>query len=168
MYKCTYHMYWQSTRCSKGKRLIYRVRTSNMSSFPKDWDTILWTFCIRPSSSRVDAIRQMNAPTNLTEVRRCIGMELLGRSILDLSSLISPMTDLLNLEFAWLRVNAQADAFVFSSYLPLLWFWHSMIHVNRCCKCKQAVLDSGQRVSRKQEKSTNQSHIVRENCLYRV
>ena len=67
---------------------------------------------IRPSSSRVDAIRQMETPTNLTELRRFIGMvNYLGRFIPDLASVISPMTDLLKSESAWLWENAQADAF---------------------------------------------------------
>ena len=49
---------------------------------------------IQPSSSRVDAIRQIETPTNLTELRRFIGMvNYLGRFIPDLASVISPMTD---------------------------------------------------------------------------
>ena len=64
---------------------------------------------IRPSGSRVDA---METPTNLTDLRRFIGMvNYLGRFIPDLTSLISPMTDLLKSEYAWLWENAQADAF---------------------------------------------------------
>ena len=57
---------------------------------------------IRPSGSRVDAIRQMETPTNLTELRRFIGMvNYLGRFIPDLATMISPMTDLLKSESAW-------------------------------------------------------------------
>lgn len=67
---------------------------------------------IRPSSSRVDAIRQMETPTNLTELRRFIGMvNYLGRFIPELASVISPMTDLLKSGSAWLWDQAQANAF---------------------------------------------------------
>lgn len=67
---------------------------------------------IRPSNSRVDAIRQMETPTNLTELRRFIGMvNYLGRFIPELASVISPMTDLLKSGSAWLWDQAQANAF---------------------------------------------------------
>lgn len=67
---------------------------------------------IQPSSSRVDAIRQIETPTNLTELRRFIGMvNYLGRFIPDLASVISPMTDLLKSGNAWLWDQAQANAF---------------------------------------------------------
>lgn len=67
---------------------------------------------IQPSSSQVDANRQIETPTNLTALRRFIGMvNYLGRFIPDLASVISPMTDLQKSGNAWLWDQAQANAF---------------------------------------------------------
>ena len=120
---------------------------------------------IRPSGSRVDA---METPTNLTDLRRFIGMvNYLGRFIPDLTSVISPMTDLLKSEYAWLWENAQADAF--SRVEQLLTSAPVMIHVNPLLLVQtHAVLDSGKLFSRKREKSTNQSHIVQKTFQYRA
>ena len=58
---------------------------------------------IRPSASRVEAIKEMTSPTNITELRRLVGMiNYLGRFIPDLASIISPMTDLFKAGNAWL------------------------------------------------------------------
>jgi hypothetical protein len=64
---------------------------------------------IQPSSSRVDSIKQMDTPTNLTKLRRFIGMiNYLGRFIPELAFVISPTTDLLKSGSGWLWDQANA------------------------------------------------------------
>ena len=83
---------------------------------------------IRPSASRVEAIKEMTSPTNITELRRLVGMiNYLGRFIPDLASVISPMTDLLKAGNAWLWDDAQETAFTRVKQLltcaPILTFY---------------------------------------------
>ena len=67
---------------------------------------------IEPSSGRVEAIQDMAPPTNVTELRRIVGMiNYLGRFIPRLASIIKPMTDLLKESNAWGWDTAQELAF---------------------------------------------------------
>ena len=67
---------------------------------------------ISPITERIKAIVDLPAPTNVTELRRVLGMiHHLGRFIPDLSSVLHPMTDLLKSEVAWVRDQKQEEAF---------------------------------------------------------
>ena len=67
---------------------------------------------IQPSAQRIAAIQDMAAPTNITELRRVIGMiNYLGRFVPRLASVITPMTDLLKEKNAWTWGSAQDVAF---------------------------------------------------------
>jgi hypothetical protein len=63
---------------------------------------------IRPSSDRIRAIRELKPPTNVAELRRLVGMvNYLGRFVPDLATVISPLTDLLKSNIAWVWDSAQ-------------------------------------------------------------
>ena len=67
---------------------------------------------IRPCESRLEAIRELRAPTNVTELRRVIGMiNYLGRFAPNLASVMSPLTELLKQENAWIWDEPQKRAF---------------------------------------------------------
>ena len=58
---------------------------------------------IRLCESRLEAIRELRAPTNVTELRRVIGMiNYLERFAPNLASVMSPLTELLKQENAWI------------------------------------------------------------------
>lgn len=67
---------------------------------------------IQPNADRVAAIRNMAPPTNVTELRRVIGMiNYLGRFVPNLASVMKPMSDLLKGTNAWTWDSAQDLAF---------------------------------------------------------
>ncbi|KAK3091772.1 hypothetical protein FSP39_022529 [Pinctada imbricata] len=57
---------------------------------------------VKPSYARIEAIRELPAPTNVTELRRIIGMiNYLGRFVPNMATIISPITELLKEDVAW-------------------------------------------------------------------
>ena len=67
---------------------------------------------ISPSKKRVRAIRELPAPTNVSELRRVIGMiNYLGRFVSDLSAVMHPMTDLLKADAVWSWDSPQVNTF---------------------------------------------------------
>jgi transposase InsO family protein len=67
---------------------------------------------ISPSVDRVKAIRELPAPTNVSELRRVVGMiNYLGRFMPELSSVMHPMTDLLKSDTVWTWDSPQVEAF---------------------------------------------------------
>ena len=56
---------------------------------------------VQPSPERIRAIREMPPPTNVAELRRIIGMiTYLGRFVPDLSTIMSPINNLLKSDTA--------------------------------------------------------------------
>ena len=67
---------------------------------------------IKPDPKKIEAILKMPEPTNTTELRRILGMvNFLGKYIPHLSSVLRPMTELLEKEKAWIWGPPQAKAF---------------------------------------------------------
>jgi transposase InsO family protein len=67
---------------------------------------------IRADKSKVEAINRMPAPTNVTEVRRFIGMGTqLGRFVPRLSEILQPLNDLLKNENDFIWESAQQKSF---------------------------------------------------------
>ena len=67
---------------------------------------------IRPSDEKVEAIRNMPEPKNITELKRILGMiNFLGRFIPSLSTILRPMTALLEKDKEWLWGEPQKQAF---------------------------------------------------------
>ncbi|XP_048756258.2 uncharacterized protein LOC125667020 [Ostrea edulis] len=67
---------------------------------------------IQPSADRIKAIKYMPSPNNVAELRRVVGMiNYLGRFLLNLATVISPMTDLFKTHIAWTWDYAQEEAF---------------------------------------------------------
>ena len=67
---------------------------------------------VHVNPEKVRAIRDLAAPTNLTELRRISGMiNYLGRFLPDLSTVMKPMTDLLKASSAWYWGPQQEDSF---------------------------------------------------------
>ncbi|KAK3101745.1 hypothetical protein FSP39_006077 [Pinctada imbricata] len=67
---------------------------------------------ILPRPQRLQAIQELPAPTDVSELRRTIGMIMyLGRFIPDLSSMIHLLTDLLKSDTAWTWDKPQTEAF---------------------------------------------------------
>ena len=57
---------------------------------------------VRPAREKVEAIVKLPAPSNVTELRRCLGMiNYLGRYIGNLASMAKPLNDLLRNDSAW-------------------------------------------------------------------
>ena len=66
---------------------------------------------IRPDPEKIAAILEMNEPGNLLELRRFLGMvNFLGRHLKNLSTVLNPLTELLNNDTAWTWGPAQRDA----------------------------------------------------------
>lgn len=66
---------------------------------------------IQIDPSKIDAITQMPDPTNITELRRFIGMvNFLGRHIPNLSTVMRPLSQLLEKEMAWGWGASQMEA----------------------------------------------------------
>nr|KAG5701917.1 hypothetical protein BaRGS_014982 [Batillaria attramentaria] len=67
---------------------------------------------VRPDPGKVEAIQQMAEPTNVAELRRVLGMiNFLGRHLQNLSTILQPMTELLEKDKAWFWGPAQKAAF---------------------------------------------------------
>ncbi|XP_062593536.1 uncharacterized protein K02A2.6-like [Saccostrea cucullata] len=67
---------------------------------------------ISPRPERVRAIRELAAPTNVTELKRILGMvNYLGRFLPNLSTVMHPLTDLLKSDSVWIWDNPQEEAF---------------------------------------------------------
>lgn len=79
---------------------------------------------IRPSSCQIVTIRQMEIPTNITELRIFIGMvNYLGRFVPELASVMSSMTDLLKSERVWFWDQAQANTYTRVKDAPVWAFY---------------------------------------------
>ena len=62
--------------------------------------------------SKVEAITQMEAPTNISEVSRFLGMvNQIGKYLPNLAQNSKPLRDLLNRDTAWIYGSAQKHAF---------------------------------------------------------
>lgn len=72
-------------------------------------------------------IKELDAPTNVNELRRVIGMvSYLGRFLSDLSTTMKPITDLLKPDIAWRWGLSQQNAFDVKEMLtktPVLAFY---------------------------------------------
>ena len=67
---------------------------------------------IKPDVSKINAIIEMAEPTNVTELRRILGMiNFLGKHVPHLSTTLRPMTELLEKDRAWLWGDQQTSAF---------------------------------------------------------
>ena len=67
---------------------------------------------VQPSREKVEAIVHLQAPENVAELRRCLGMvNYLGRYINNLASLAKPLNDLLRKDTAWAWGPQQERAF---------------------------------------------------------
>ena len=67
---------------------------------------------VSPDPAKISAVINMPAPTNVTELRRLLGMiNFLGRYIHNLSNLLRPMTELLEKDKEWIWGPSQEKAF---------------------------------------------------------
>ena len=67
---------------------------------------------VQPSRDKIDAIVNLQAPTNVTELRRCLGMfNYLGRYVSNLANMAKPLNDLLKKDNAWTWGPQQEKAF---------------------------------------------------------
>ena len=67
---------------------------------------------IHPDPGKVSAIKQMKAPTNITELRRFLGMlNQLGKFIPQLAEATKPLRELLSAKNQWLWSSSQQQAF---------------------------------------------------------
>ncbi|CAM5125493.1 unnamed protein product [Natator depressus] len=67
---------------------------------------------ISPSPDKVKAIQELNAPANVPELRRILGMvNYFGRYLQDLSTVTKPQNELLKSNTCWLRGPNQEIAF---------------------------------------------------------
>ena len=67
---------------------------------------------VSPSPTKVQAVNELEPPTNKTELQRVLGLiNYLGRFVDNLSTIISPMTELLRNDTAWHWGPNQAKAF---------------------------------------------------------
>jgi len=65
----------------------------------------------KPDPSKLDAIRQMEDPCDVPELRRWLGMvNYLGRFLTDLSTVLRPLNDLLHKDTPWAWDQQQATA----------------------------------------------------------
>ena len=79
---------------------------------------------IRADPEKTSAIRQMEAPKNVSELRRFLGMvNQLGKFSPHIAELSQPLRELLSTKHSWIWGSSQEQAF----FLSLL-YWHSMIH----------------------------------------
>ena len=57
---------------------------------------------VRPSEEKVMAIKALQPPRNITELKRCLGMiNYLGRFIENLAEALKPLNDLLRSDVTW-------------------------------------------------------------------
>ena len=67
---------------------------------------------IKPDPEKVRAIIELSPPSNVSELRRLLGMvNYLGKFLPDLSSILQPLNDLLKISSAWVWGSPQAEAF---------------------------------------------------------
>jgi hypothetical protein len=67
---------------------------------------------IKPHEAKVKAINELPTPTNVSELRRAVGMlNYLSKFTSGLSSILKPLTDLLTSDRAWLWTETQQRAF---------------------------------------------------------
>lgn len=67
---------------------------------------------IKPNPEKVKAITELPSPTNITELRQCIGMiNYLGKFLPDLSAVMYPITSLLWKDAGWIWGAAQEQSF---------------------------------------------------------
>ncbi|XP_012936958.1 uncharacterized protein K02A2.6 [Aplysia californica] len=67
---------------------------------------------VRPDPSKVSAITEKPEPENITDLRRVLGVvNYLGRFVPNLSTVMKPLTDLLNHDAEWAWTPAQSSAF---------------------------------------------------------
>ncbi|MCG8045737.1 MAG: reverse transcriptase domain-containing protein, partial [Candidatus Thiodiazotropha endolucinida] len=86
---------------------------------------------LSPNPVKVQSVRNLKAPENVTELQRVLGMiNYLGRYIPDLSTIIKPMTDLLKSKTAWFWGPDQESAFMkvkdMLTCAPVLAFYDKM------------------------------------------
>ena len=66
---------------------------------------------VRPDPEKIAAINGMNKPANIHELKRFLGMvNFLGRHLKNLSTVLRPLTELLNSDTAWMWGPAQQEA----------------------------------------------------------
>ena len=74
---------------------------------------VIDTAGIHPDPDKVSAIQQLKAPTNVTELRRFLGMvTYLGKFTSNLSQKVKPLRDLLSKENQWVWGDTQQTAFL--------------------------------------------------------
>ena len=67
---------------------------------------------IKPDPEKVRAIIELSPPSNVSKLRRLLGMvNYLGKFLPDLSSILQPLNDLLKISSAWVWCSPQAEAF---------------------------------------------------------
>ena len=67
---------------------------------------------ISPSEEKCDAVSQLSSPTNVTELKRCLGLfNYLGRFTKDLATVLKPLNDLLRSDAVWTWGPRQDSAF---------------------------------------------------------
>ena len=67
---------------------------------------------VSPDPEKVRAIQELPPPQNVSQLRQVLGMiNYLGRFLLNLSTVISPMSELLKLDTAWTWSHRQQQAF---------------------------------------------------------
>ena len=67
---------------------------------------------IKPNPEKVKAIIELSPPTNVSELRRVLGMvNYLGKFLPDLSSVLQPLNDLLKASSTWVWGPSQEEAF---------------------------------------------------------
>ena len=66
---------------------------------------------IKPYPEKARAIIELSPPSNVSELRRLLGMiNYLGKFLPDLSSILQPLNDLLKVSSAWVWGSPQAEA----------------------------------------------------------
>ena len=67
---------------------------------------------VSPSADKLQAIKSLDAPTNITELKRCLGMiNYLGRFVKNLATILQPMNALLRRDSVWRWDVSQQQAF---------------------------------------------------------
>ena len=101
------------------KRVTERIKLSGLKlnrEFRKSeiryFGNVISAEGIRPCESRLEAIREFRTPTNVTQVRRVIRMiNYLRRFVPNSASVMSPFTEILEQENAWILDEQQKRVF---------------------------------------------------------